>query len=133
MKGTNMSDNIENPVPKQRRSKMDGGANIPTDVAIGSEDSAPRVDFHQGHIRGDISSHLVERHKPEIEEPIRIEAQVTCSIEAAARLYAEGYRPETHLAGLIAFCQSTGLPSFGTVEQMQDTLRAYGYSIRELR
>jgi len=124
----------ENIAPKQRRMKAssseDGGI-VLNDVAAGSEESEQRVDFDRGHIRGSMHCHNISPIEIIPEAPIRMESQVTCSIEAAARLYAEGYRAETHLAGLMSFCNSTGLPSFGTIEQMQGTLRAYGYNVRE--
>lgn len=58
---------------------------------------------------------------------------VTCSIESAAALFAEGYRQDTHRGSLIAFCRSTGYPSYGTMDQMIEVLRKYGYPIKELR
>ena len=56
--------------------------------------------------------------------------ELRLSIDAAARNFAEGYRSETHLKGLKSFCDSTGYPSEGTVEQMISSLKAYGYPIK---
>jgi hypothetical protein len=56
--------------------------------------------------------------------------EVIFSIEAAAIHYAIGFRRETQLAGLLAFCTSTGMPSQGSLADMLSVLRAYGYKIR---
>lgn len=122
-----MSDK-ENQVARSRRSKVAEDGVSPNDIALGSEESGS-----ESNPVSEIRGNIVDPSVVQPEEPARMEAQITCSIEAAARLYAEGYRAETHLAGLVAFCQSTGLPSFGTVDQMQETLKAFGYSIRGLR
>jgi hypothetical protein len=66
-----------------------------------------------------------------IDKPAIAEVPVVMStIETAASIYAIGYRADTHKDSLKAFCISTGYPSYGPMETMLNSLRAYGYAIK---
>lgn len=66
-----------------------------------------------------------------IDKPTVTEVPVVMStIETAASIYAIGYRADTHKESLKAFCVSTGHPSYGPMEVMLNSLRAYGYGIK---
>lgn len=70
-------------------------------------------------------------HKSAIDQEVdAIPPEVIFSIETAATHYAVGFRRETQLAGILAFCASTGMPSSGSLADMLAVLRAYGYKIR---
>ena len=63
---------------------------------------------------------------------VHVAPVVMSTIEIAAGLYAVGYRADTHREALKAFCVSTGLPSQGPMDSLINSLRAYGYAIKNI-
>jgi hypothetical protein len=94
------------------------------------ESSSTSVDIPVEHSFNRVNEEIPA---PQEETVMKEAPKVTCSIESAAALFAEGYRQDTHKGSLLAFCRSTGYPSYGTMDQMIEVLRKYGYPIKELR
>lgn len=63
--------------------------------------------------------------EPLFQEPVLSLEQVALSCGSKCTPQFKAH----HLAGLISFCKSTGLPTSGTQKEMQEVMRRFGYKI----